>query len=421
MIPNMKNFEDLKAQQLLPPEAYTSQEWFEREKDELFGKTWSFACLEKDIPEVGDYITVQVGNYPLVVLRDRELNVRVFHNICRHRGAKILEGTGNCKTGLKCRYHYWMFNLDGSVRGIPQKDVLFSDCDKANLGLKQASMGVFKGMVFVNPQAEPDQSFDQWLDGIKDDAWEEIGDEVVVALEINYEVQANWKLVFENANDGYHLSYLHEHTLGGPLTNHQKTVSYGLHSCYQGSNQYYAEILKKGNTTLAQTLYAAMDKKALKEATADVAPEDYEEFTGGHDLYFMFPNVVVSSGALGFMYFQIIPVAPNKTISKFRFFTPPGYEKDYYKANNILMPNPGVKTRVGVNEKPIKLSEVEGGFDSKNFQVEDMWICEQMQQGLKSPAYEAGPYAPGTGEGPITFFQANVLSFMDKEKLNEVI
>lgn len=419
MIDNMKNFADIKAQQLLPPEAYTSQQWFDEEKEALWSRTWSFACAVNDIPEVGDYVTVQVGNYPLVVLRDGDQQVRVFHNVCRHRGAKILEGTGNCKTGLKCRYHYWMFNLDGSVKSIPQKDVLFSDCNTANLGLKTASMGVFDGLVFIHPEQQPEQSFDEYLDGIKTDGWGELTEDMVPVLEINYLVKANWKLIFENANDGYHLSYLHQHTLGGPLTQHQQTTSYGQHSCYQGSNQYYADLLRRNKTTLSKTLHAALspdDVEYVKYAEV----KDDENFTGGHDLYFMFPNAVVSDSSLGLMYLQIIPLGPDRTISRFRFFAPESARQDYFDANQMLMPNPGVETVAGINTRPIELSEIAGGFESKNFQVEDMWICEQMQQGLMSPAYEAGPYSPGTGEGPITFFQANVLAYMDPERFEEV-
>ncbi len=427
---NMNNFENLKAKQILPPEAYTSEEWFEREKEELWGRSWAFACMERDIPEIGDYVTVQLGNYPLVVVRDQEENVRVFHNLCRHRGARILEGRGNAAKGMRCRYHYWRFNLDGSVKGIPQQDIIFkdSDCTKDDLSLKTASLGIHEGMIFINAQPEPELTFNDFLDGIKNDGWNQIPADYVEALEVSYEVNANWKLIYENANDGYHLSYLHETTLGGPKTKEQRTVSYGQHSCYQGSNQYYEEIISRNKTTLGNTLNAAFeamgaseDDQGYLEASEKTAEGANERFSGSYDLYFMFPNLIVSEGALGFMYFEIIPLSCGKTISKFRFFTPPGGEELQMVSNSILMPTPGVEVKQGKNPKPIKLSEVEGGFESRNFQVEDMWICENMHRGMKSPAYEAGPYHPGVGEGPITFFQANCMNYLEPDRLQEIL
>ena len=85
------------ATQLLPPEAYTSRAWFEREQRELFGRSWHFAGMATDAPNPGDYMCTQSGLYPLFVVRQEDGSLKAFHNICRHRGSLIVEGRGSAE------------------------------------------------------------------------------------------------------------------------------------------------------------------------------------------------------------------------------------------------------------------------------------------------------------------------------------
>jgi len=150
----------LEPRQLLPKEAYPSQEWFDREQVELFSKSWTYVGLASDFPDPGDYATLNVGQYPLLVVRDREGQLRAFHNLCSHRGTELLEGRGNTKNTMICPYHRWSFNLDGSLRGLPFKEECFPDMDKGDKGLQVAALGEFKGMVFVHPDPNPHEEFD---------------------------------------------------------------------------------------------------------------------------------------------------------------------------------------------------------------------------------------------------------------------
>src|SRR4051812_44359235 len=84
-----------KPRQILPVEAYTSEDWFRREQRELFGTTWLFAGMTEDVAKPGDYQCVQSGGPPIFLLRDKENRLRAFHNVCRHRGARLVEGAGN--------------------------------------------------------------------------------------------------------------------------------------------------------------------------------------------------------------------------------------------------------------------------------------------------------------------------------------
>ena len=79
----------------MPTAGYISPDWFDQEQEALFGKVWTFAGMAEDLTEPGDYLTVEAGRYPLVLLCGKDGEVRAFHNVCRHRGSKLLEGSGN--------------------------------------------------------------------------------------------------------------------------------------------------------------------------------------------------------------------------------------------------------------------------------------------------------------------------------------
>ena len=143
------------AKQVLPVEAYTSQEWFDREQKELFSRVWTFACTMDDVKNPGDYKTVQVGLYPMVIVHGHDGEVRAFHNICRHRGSQLLEnGSGQIKRTMVCAYHRWAYNTDGTLRGVPQDKILFGEkgVSKCDHSLKVGAIGNYRNLLFINPQ-----------------------------------------------------------------------------------------------------------------------------------------------------------------------------------------------------------------------------------------------------------------------------
>lgn len=156
-----------KPQQRLPREAYVSEEWLERERKQLFSKTWAFAGVVMDFAEPGDFRTVQVGSHSLIVIKDSDGELRGFHNICRHRGTELMEGRGNAGKTIMCPYHNWVYNLDGRLRGIPAQKECFPDLDKKKIALFEAAVGVFRNLVFVHPEADPDEPFQTWVDDLE--------------------------------------------------------------------------------------------------------------------------------------------------------------------------------------------------------------------------------------------------------------
>jgi phenylpropionate dioxygenase-like ring-hydroxylating dioxygenase large terminal subunit len=192
----------------LPPRVFTSREVFEAEQRAIFARSWIHVCDLRDVPEPGAYATAMIGRTPVVVLRDRATGeLRGFLNACRHRGTQLLDGKGTCDKQIKCPYHAWSYGLDGALLGVPYRSEFSGDL--SHMGLVPIRVGTVGPLVMacLDPAAPP---LDEWVGelpaalaraGVAD--WQ-------LAWELTYEVDANWKLFVENANDGYHIQFVHD-------------------------------------------------------------------------------------------------------------------------------------------------------------------------------------------------------------------
>jgi len=191
----------------LEPRLYLDPEVLELEHRAIFERTWQLAGHTADLPAVGSYITVQVGTQPILVVRDESGAVRAFRNVCRHRGSRLLSGSGQCKKAIRCRYHGWTYRLDGELIGVPEGRTI-PDLDKATLGLIPARAEESMGLIFVN------------LDVDAQPLAEMLGD--LPARVARYDIPnlqgfgvgendqaANWKVVADNYLEGYHVPIAH--------------------------------------------------------------------------------------------------------------------------------------------------------------------------------------------------------------------
>ncbi len=192
----------------LAPRAFTSREIFDVEQRAIFGRSWVHVADLRDIPNPGDYATATIGRSPVLVVRDRKTGeLRGFLNACRHRGAQLLEGRGTCDKQIKCPYHAWSYGLDGRLLGVPFRDEFASDVDE--LGLVPVRVGVVGPMIFacIDPRA-PDLA--TWMGTLPEALERADATSWDFAWELTYEIEANWKLFVENANDGYHIPFVHD-------------------------------------------------------------------------------------------------------------------------------------------------------------------------------------------------------------------
>src|SRR4029453_4196 len=138
---------------------YTDATIFKIDMEAIFGQHWIFAASIAELPEPGDYVTVDYGPYSLIVLRNDDGGVNVLHNVCRHRGARVLTESAGSTGNLVCGYHSWTYSPDGNL--IHPSGTGETKFDKSCFGLKRAHSRVVAGLIFLCIADEPPTDFDE--------------------------------------------------------------------------------------------------------------------------------------------------------------------------------------------------------------------------------------------------------------------
>jgi len=381
------------TKQILPKEAYTSQEWLLQERKDLFSKTWSMAGLTSDFSETGDFITATIADNPIAIVQDSEGNLRAFHNLCRHRGTELLEGKGNAGKTLVCPYHRWTYGLDGALRGLPNKSECFPDLDRKGLSLMDAGVGIWKGIVFANPN--PSQSFDEWISPMAGAEFpHDITDPSLIAgEEFVYKMKCNWKVFFENAIDGYHLAYLHENTLGGPLP--------ALNEWQQhGQNLVWYSTERDG---IRNRIPKFVQEQASKHSMATIKGAENPGYGG---VYMMFPTTLITPSPWSLTISRMEPVDAETTLLRAQTWV----TKSWFNYQDRLKDVPGYNPDTGMIESDCWTQHP---LETGDFQTEDIWVCEKMQRSLTAPNYSVGPLAQGSGaEDMLPVFQETIRRYL---------
>jgi len=208
----------------LPPEAYTSDAFFAVEKERLFAQAWVFAGFAHELAKAGDAVPVTVAGQPLVLLRDRDGGMRAFHNVCRHRGALLVDAPGNVGRVITCPYHAWAYGLDGALRTTPHfagpDRHEHPGLDRARMGLKSVRAALWQDWIFVNPSGTAGDFADFIAPLARRLESVDLAHMTAVATVDMGEVRTNWKFLMENFIEPYHVQYVHKTTTEQPLADH---------------------------------------------------------------------------------------------------------------------------------------------------------------------------------------------------------
>ncbi len=195
----------------MPKEIYTSNEILELEQEQIFSKEWICVGRETEIPKVGDFFTFQLGNQPIIILRDRKQKVKAISNVCLHRMMQIVEGKGN-KKNFTCPYHAWTYNLDGNL--VMAKFMDRTECfDKKSLKLPQIKCEIFLGWIYVSLN-ENIQSVSDTLSNLYEVVSPYRMENYIDIISEEHVWNTNWKILTENFMEGYHLPVAHQGTVG---------------------------------------------------------------------------------------------------------------------------------------------------------------------------------------------------------------
>jgi phenylpropionate dioxygenase-like ring-hydroxylating dioxygenase large terminal subunit len=209
--------------------AYYSRDYLEREYARLWPRVWQMACRVEELAAVGDYVTYDIGNESVIILRSAPDRLQAFHNVCLHRGRRLLDGSG-CVKSVACKFHGWSWDLDGNNRHVKEREDWCGALDNDDLRLGQVRFDTWGGFVFLtfDPDAEP------LLDYLGEAA------EVLTPFELDQMrfrwrkwlvMPANWKIALEAFNEGYHVAVTH-HPLNRFGTSRFASRTAGKHATF---------------------------------------------------------------------------------------------------------------------------------------------------------------------------------------------
>jgi len=180
---------------------YTSEDLFELDLEAIWGRHWIHIGVEADVPDPGDYVTAEIGRYAIIIVRGTDRNIRAFHNVCRHRGARILNDAKGSSAKLVCRYHRWTYALDGP---LVFAEHMAPDVDRSCLGLKPVHLRNLSGLLFICLSDEPPDDFDEMARIVEPYLAPHDLKATKIAMQDEVVVRGNWKATMENNRECYH-------------------------------------------------------------------------------------------------------------------------------------------------------------------------------------------------------------------------
>ena len=325
----------------LPGHYYSDSEVFAHELKTIWRSTWQFVGRVEDLPNPGDYFTCVIGEEPIFVIRKPDGRLQAMHNVCPHRGARLLNGQGNCGL-VRCPYHAWTYDLEGKLLGVSQPK-LFPDLDKSAIRLLPARVDTWGGFIFVNPDPEGESlmaylaGFPNYLQGYNQ-LWKELRS---VAC-WSYEEPINWKFIVENYVEDYHFATAHPQSLR--IFDYQgiRTTLTGRHC------QIYVP-------------YADKPPEGSRTFSWESQGASYQ----GH----VFPNMMINTAKDHVSVFRLVPLNPVRTSIEVHIYQTPAQTE--------------------------KFPQDEATFRSNFDQVmeEDFDVCRLLQAGVNSRAYQVAQLA----------------------------
>ncbi len=348
----------------LPNECYLNNDYLEFEKEKIFKNNWTMIGVASSVPNPGNAKPFNLLGIPILIVRNKENEVKVFHNVCSHRGFKLVDQECKLKNVIRCPYHSWSYDFNGKLTVTPHIGGLgkheVEGFDKNNSNLKEIKSNIWMDLIFINinSNAKPFEDFIKPLE----DRWSKFiskKDQKLIRHStdngyFNMTVNSNWKFAIENYCESYHLPWIHpELNKVSNISDHYHIEDENLNFSGQGSNKYSQQF--DGN---------------IKFKCFPNWPTELSEKSEYVSLY---PNVMLGIHIDHFYAFWLEPISNNQTKEHFELY----YIGDESASSDEF--------------KDIRAKNFAFWQEVMN---EDVTAIEGMQNGRNSPAYNGGNFSP---------------------------
>ncbi|TDU28247.1 phenylpropionate dioxygenase-like ring-hydroxylating dioxygenase large terminal subunit [Panacagrimonas perspica] len=313
----------------IPIEPYISPEWFEKEREQIFGRAWLCMGRIEQLPEPDTYIVkeIEVRGVIALITRDKADKVRAFHNVCSHRANMIVQDSAGKGSRFVCKYHNWAYRNDGDCIGVPDRANFFN-LDIKKCGLTPIVCDVWEGWIFINLQKVPEVSLKEFLGPFGEAFTNAPAPSAEHAFNVNVStMKANWKTTIDAFCESYHVPVLHPDTVGATFANDSNPYSRPLSGHARGAHRTMTtfgnpdyvppehalvERLAYSNLDLGNTL-GANDAKEIQALLDHPAINPRRVPNWATEIAWIFPNFLIFYSPGGFFTLEFWPLSVNST------------------------------------------------------------------------------------------------------------
>ena len=348
----------------LPNECYTSKEYTLIERKKLFEDKWMVIGVASSLPNVGDAKPVDILGMPILLVRGKDKKIRVFHNVCSHRGLKLVTKSGNIKNVIRCPYHSWSYNFDGELVATPHIGGMnihqTKDFERSKSNLKEIRSYIWLDLIMININNN-EMSFEEYIKPLSD-RWEEfwpIKDRELInhSNDFGYfklNANCNWKFAIENYCESYHLPWVHP----------------GLNSYSKIEDHYHIQGLPNRFAGQGTVVYNPRFEGKEKFPCFPNWPKNKENIA---EYVALFPNVMLGIHKDHYYAYWLEPINHEFTLEHMEL---------YYVGEEAA------------NSKKFESLRKQNHKQWEDIQKEDVDIIQGMQTGRNSPSYNGGNFSP---------------------------
>ena len=348
----------------LPNECYTSKEYTLIERKKLFEDKWMVIGVASSLPNVGDAKPVDILGMPILLVRSKDKKIRVFHNVCSHRGLKLVTKSGNIKNVIRCPYHSWSYNFDGELVATPHIGGMnihqTKDFERSKSNLKEIRSYIWLDLIMININNN-EMSFEEYIKPLSD-RWEKfwpIKDRELInhSNDFGYfklNANCNWKFAIENYCESYHLPWVHP----------------GLNSYSKIEDHYHIQGLPNRFAGQGTVVYNPRFEGGEKFPCFPNWPKNKENIA---EYVALFPNVMLGIHKDHYYAYWLEPINHEFTLEHMEL---------YYVGEEAA------------NSKKFESLRKQNHKQWEDIQKEDVDIIQGMQIGRNSPVYNGGNFSP---------------------------
>ncbi len=298
----------------IPAGPYYRDDYFELERDAIFRRTWLNVGHVCELPESDSFIVRQLdfADVSVLITRDKSDRIQAFHNVCTHRGTQLVSEAAGKRATFTCPYHAWTFSNKGELRSAPDFERFY--VEKEACALPKISIDVCAGLIFVNLDPSPPQSLREYLGDLAEQLEKQPVASATTFSEYVYEIDANWKLTYDNFQENYHLRFIHPRSGGGGAVGQDNPFGYPTRYGFHGEHRTQT-IWTNPNPQLSATQKLAFGKLIPALMQRGMMNSEY-----AREYYALFPNFfLIGTPTQHFAHF-VMPINARKSRGVIRIY-----------------------------------------------------------------------------------------------------